>query len=91
MSKSNHDDENNDNETTTKLQSTKKMIYQTKIQQFFVTIGMLDEFYQTLISRLSFFNPSHTIFNIQFAIRFYYIVTKLDKKNHKSTMYLLTS
>jgi hypothetical protein len=67
-------------------------IYQTRmIQKLFVTIGMIDEFYQTLISLLSFFNPSCTIFNIQFAMRFYYIVTKLDKKNHKSTMNLLTS
>jgi hypothetical protein len=55
----------------------KKIIYQTKIWQLFVTIGMLDEFYQTLISLLSFFNPSHTIFNIQFAIRFHYIVNYL--------------
>jgi hypothetical protein len=68
-----------------------EMIYQTKIQQLFVTIGMLDEFYRTLVSLLSFFNPSRTMFHIQFAIRFYYKVTTLDKKNHTSTMYLLTN
>ncbi len=67
------------------------MIYQTKIRQLFLTIGMLDEFYQTLVSLLSLFNPSHTIFNIQFAIRFHYIVPKLDKKNDTSTMNVLTS
>ncbi len=69
MIESNHDDdddENNDNETTT---VNKKMIYQTKIQQLFVTIGMLDEFYQTLVSLWSFFNSSHTqysTFNLQY-------------------------
>jgi hypothetical protein len=36
------------------------MIYQTKIQQFFVAVGMLDEFFKSLISLLSFFNPSHS-------------------------------
>jgi hypothetical protein len=42
-----------------------KMIFQTKMQQqLFVAVGMIDEFYQTLISRLSFFNPSRMIFNI---------------------------
>jgi hypothetical protein len=35
------------------------MIYQTKIQQqLFVAVGMIDEVYQTLVSRLSLFNPS---------------------------------
>jgi hypothetical protein len=51
------------------------MIYQTKIQQVFVAVGMLDELNQTLISLLSLFNPSRTIFNMQFAMRFYYKVT----------------
>jgi hypothetical protein len=45
------------------------MIYQTKIQQLFVTIGMLDEFYRTLISLLSFFNPSRISYDIQHSIR----------------------
>jgi hypothetical protein len=49
------------------------MIYHTKIQQLFVVVGMIDEFYRSLVSLLSFFNPSGTIFNIQFAIRFTYL------------------
>jgi hypothetical protein len=69
------------------------MIYQAKIQQqLFVAVGMIDEFYQTIVSLFChFFNPSRTIFNIQFAMQFHYKVTTLNKKNHKSTMNLLTS
>jgi hypothetical protein len=38
-----------------------EMIYQTKIQQqLFVVVGMIDEFYQTLVFR--------TIFNIQYLL-----------------------
>jgi hypothetical protein len=45
-------------------------IYQTKIQQqLFVAVGMIDEFYQTLVSRLSFFNPSRILYDIQHSIR----------------------
>jgi hypothetical protein len=44
-----------------------EMIYQTRmIQQMCESVSKLDEFNQTLISLLSFFNPSHTIFNIRF-------------------------
>jgi hypothetical protein len=47
-----------------------EMIYQTKIQQqLFVVVGMIDEFYQTLVSRLSFFNPSRILYDIQHSIR----------------------
>jgi hypothetical protein len=64
------------------------MINQTKLPQLFFAVGMLDEFYQTLISLLSFFNPSRSMFNIQLTIRLTYKITTLDKKNHYSTIYL---
>jgi hypothetical protein len=37
------------------------MIYQTKIQQMFVTIGMLDEFYRTLISLFVIFQSNDNL------------------------------
>jgi hypothetical protein len=43
------------------------MINQTKIQQMFVTIGMLDEFYRTLISLFVIFQS--ILYDIQHSIR----------------------
>jgi hypothetical protein len=68
------------------------MLYQTKIQQVFVAVGMLDELNQTLISLLSLFNPSHTIFNIQFAIRLYHSELPLIKRIiNRQCIYFLAS
>jgi hypothetical protein len=43
------------------------MIYQTKIQQLFVAVGMLDEFHRTLISLFVIFQS--ILLDIQYSIR----------------------
>jgi hypothetical protein len=70
MSESTHDDDDNDNDTTTinkKLFS--KLIYNKCLSLLVCLMSFID------LSFLSFFNPSHTMLNIRFAMRITYTIS----------------
>jgi hypothetical protein len=70
MSESTHDDDDNNNDTTTinkKLFS--KLKYNKCLSLLVCLMSCID------LSFLSFFNPSHTMFNIRFAMRFTYTIS----------------
>jgi hypothetical protein len=74
MSKSNHNDDNNDNKTTT---INRKWFNRLKFNICLSLLVWLMSFIELSFLFLSFLSPSHTIFNVQFAIQFHFIVNYL--------------